>query len=158
MDQNRSGGRYGRSSQAQKHRYDPRKREWKPRVGQIVWSKTHYLSNAAERGKWKQNRIRPPAQTTTAGMRDSRRWVSHAARRFRTGAGGMRQIEPRREEASPDSDILEITTPETLGHEIASSARQTADPRSPPVAMQTELEMMINELGRMIPVEDTISA
>jgi len=46
-DQNRSGGKYGRSSQAQKHHYELRKREWKLGVGQIVWCKTHNLSNAA---------------------------------------------------------------------------------------------------------------
>jgi len=79
-------------------------------------------------------------------------------RGFRNGAGGIRQIEPRREEALSDRDILQITTPETLestmqesqthvDQEIASSSRQTVDPRSPPVARQTEPEMMISKLG-----------
>jgi len=76
-------------------------------------------------------------------------------KRIQNGAGGIRQIEPRREEATPDRYILDITTPETLestvqesqthvDEEIASSSRQTADPPSPPVARQTKPEMMIN--------------
>jgi len=71
-------------------------------------------------GEVKQTPIRPPAQTTTAG---GRRRVSHVARGFRTGAGGIRQIEPRREEASPDRNILEITTPETLESSMQGSQR-----------------------------------
>jgi len=116
------------------------------------------------RVEFKQAPTRPPAQTTTEGMRGDRRWVSHAARAF-----GIRQLEPRREEASPDRDILQITTPETLestvqesqthvDQEIASSSQQTADPRSPPVARQTEPELMINELGWRDPVDVTISS
>jgi len=104
----------------------------------------------ATEGSGYQTQIRPPAQTTTAGMRGGRTWVSHAARGFRTGAGGIRQIEPRREEASPDREILDITTPESLestmqesqthvDQEIASSSRKTADPPSPPVARQNHL-------------------
>jgi len=37
------------AAKAQKHHYYLRKRDRKPGVGQIVWCKTHYLSNAAEK-------------------------------------------------------------------------------------------------------------
>jgi len=120
-------------------------------------------------GEVKRTPIRPPAQTTTAGMRGGRRWVSHVARGFRTGAGGILQIEPRREQASPDRDIREITAPEThestmqesqthVDQEIATSSRQTANPPSPPAARQTEPEMLINKLGWRVPFDVTISA
>jgi len=108
-------------------------------------------------------RVRPPVvwpqREVVAGEERSnkprgRRWVSHVARGFRTGAGGIRQIEPRREQAAPDRYILEITAPEnlestmqerqTVDQEIASSSRQPADPPSPPSARQTEPAMLIN--------------
>jgi len=81
-DQNRSGGKYGRRSQAQKHHYDLRKREWKPEVGQIAWCKTHYLSNAEEKfnailapkydGPWKVHSFLSPVRVITKDTKDTK--------------------------------------------------------------------------------------